>query len=57
MDIPADIAAQAFLTRQAVALSVIKQAADTDKKLAGILEQAADNLATSGRGQRVNIRA
>lgn len=57
MDIPADIAAQAFLTRQAVALSVIKQAADTDKKIAGILEQAADNLAVSGRGQRVNVRA
>ncbi len=58
MEIPANIAADRALTQQAVALSVIKQSAERDRALAGILEQAVDNVPTSPlRGSRVNISA
>lgn len=58
MDIlPAGIAAQQAITKQNVALNVIKQSADADKAVAGILQQSADNIAAqTGRGTNVNIR-
>ncbi len=56
--IPAGIAAEAALTRQNVALSVIKQSAEQDKAIASILDQAVENTSSnSGRGQNVNILA
>lgn len=58
MDIPFTIAAEQGLLRQAVALSVIKQAAQADRQIAGILEQAIENVPVSAsRGSRVNISA
>jgi hypothetical protein len=58
MEIPAGIAAEAALTRQAVSLSVMKQASDMDKMLAAILDKAASNVPASAvRGTNVNISA
>jgi hypothetical protein len=57
MEIPAELAAQRALTQQNVTLSVIKQSAETQKAIAGILEQSAEALAEYGRGSNVNIRA
>lgn len=58
MDIPAGIAAQAAMTRQAIALTMVKQAADMEKQLAGILEAAAANVpVSSSRGSALNIQA
>lgn len=58
MDIPAGIAAQSFMTRQAIALEVIKQSAKADQQIAGILEAAADSLPKSTiRGANVNFSA
>lgn len=54
--IPAGIAAEAALTKQNVALSVIKQNAEQDKAIAGILEDAARSAPLSGaRGSNVNL--
>lgn len=56
MEIPATIAAEAALTRQAIALSVVKQAADIEKALVSILEQALESVPSSAvRGTNVNI--
>ncbi len=57
--IPAAIGAQLAIARQDVALSFVKQSAQADQAVAGILEQAADNLAavTGSRGTNVNISA
>ena len=58
MDIPAGIAAQSALTRQTIALSVIKAASDADKQLAGILEAAIANVpVSSSRGTSLNLQA
>ncbi len=58
MDIPSDIAANAALTRQAIALQVIKKSADADKAIASILEQSANNVAAlTHRGTSVNFTA
>ncbi len=58
VSIPPTIAAEAALTKQNIALSVIKQSADQDKALAGILEEAARSAPISGaRGSNVNIQA
>jgi hypothetical protein len=56
MEIPADIAAQAAITRQNIALSVIKSAADADKAIANILEQSL-TVGPSARGGNVNLSA
>jgi len=56
MDIPAGIAANLALTRQAIALSVIKQASEAEKMRASIIDQAARNVpASSVRGGNVNF--
>jgi len=56
MEIPASIAVEAAITRQNVALSVIKQAAQADRQIAGILEDAIKNVPTSSfRGGSLNI--
>lgn len=58
MDIPADIAANAAMTRQVIALETIKKNADADKAIAGILEQSATNVAAlTHRGTNVNLSA
>lgn len=58
MDIPAGIAAQAALTRQAVALEVVKQAADMEKQLVAMLEEAILSVPmSSSRGSALNIQA
>jgi len=58
MDIPAGIAAQSFLTRQAIGLEVIRMASDSQKQMANILEEAAESLPKSPvRGARVDFSA
>lgn len=55
--IPATIAAEAALTRQAVALSVIKQNAEAAQGLANILEQSVQNVpVSSSRGANINTQ-
>ncbi len=56
MEIPADIAAQAALTRQTVALSVLKSSADADKAIANILEESL-SVGPAARGSKVSISA
>ena len=58
MDIPSAIAAEAALTRQAVALEVIRKNAEAGQAIARILEQAADMVpAPVHRGGNVNFSA
>jgi len=52
MQISAGIAAQLAVTKQNVALSVIKQSAESDKAVANILAETVD----SARGQNLDIR-
>ena len=55
--VPGTIAAELALTRQTIALSVIKSAADQDKAIASILEEAARSAPINGsRGSNVNIK-
>ncbi len=54
--VPAGIAAQAALTQQNVALSVIKQNAQADQAIAAILQESAETVAAATRGRNVNIR-
>lgn len=58
MEASAGIVAQAAMTRQTIALSVLKQAADMEKQLAGILEAAISSVpVSSSRGSALNIQA
>lgn len=58
MDISAGIAAQAALTRQSMAMSMVKQAADMEKQLVAILDAAIANVPmSSSRGSSLNIQA
>jgi hypothetical protein len=53
--IPPTIAAELALTRQNVALSVVKASAEADKAVANILDQAVQNApVSSSRGVNVN---
>ncbi len=56
MDIPPDIAAQAAVLRQNIAISVLKHSADAEKAIANILEQSL-TVTPSGRGGNVNFSA
>lgn len=55
MEIPAQFAAEQAILRQNVALSMIKASSDADKKLIGILEDSARQVAASNRGNNVNF--
>lgn len=56
--VPAGIAAEAAITRQNVALSVIKASADQAQAIAEVIDQSARSAPLSGaRGSNVNIRA
>lgn len=56
--IPPTIAAELAITRQNIALSVIKASADADKAIASIIDEAARSAPISGsRGTNVNISA
>lgn len=58
MEVPAGIAAQAALTRQAISLEMVKQAANMEQQLASILEQAISNVpVSSSRGATLNMQA
>ena len=57
MEIPAQFAAEQAIVRQNAAMSMIKASADADKKLIGILEDSARQIAASNRGNNVNISA
>ena len=58
MELPATVAAQAALTRQNVALSVIKHNADQGKAIAGILDDSVRSAPVNGtRGAQLNISA
>ncbi|MBU0801019.1 MAG: hypothetical protein KKA05_08430 [Alphaproteobacteria bacterium] len=53
----AGITAQIAMTQQAVALSVLKQSADMQQKMADILMESIVNVPTGGRGGLVNMTA
>lgn len=55
--IPASIAVEAAMTRQAVALEVVKQNAQADRQIANILTQAIESVPKGGHGSVVNIQA
>jgi hypothetical protein len=58
MEIPAGIAAQSALNQQAVALSVLKHAADMQQQLVAILDEAIANVPVSAsRGTSLNTQA
>lgn len=58
MDIPAGIAAQVAMTRQAIAMTMVRQAADMEKQLVAILDQAIANVpVSSSRGIALNTQA
>lgn len=58
MDVSASLLAQQALSRQAAALSAIKQSSDSQQFLAEVIEQAAHNVPVSGtRGVNVDISA
>ncbi|MCK6417520.1 MAG: hypothetical protein L6Q57_01095 [Alphaproteobacteria bacterium] len=51
------IGTQIAMMRQNVALSMIKQNAQAERVMVGVLEQSADNIkALNGRGSALNIR-
>ncbi|MBP7721463.1 MAG: hypothetical protein KA155_02900 [Alphaproteobacteria bacterium] len=56
MEIPAQFAAEQAIVRQNAAMSMIKASADADKKLIGILEDSARQIAASNRGNNVNFQ-
>lgn len=56
MSLPAGIAAEAALTQQSASLSILKQAAQSDRAIADILEQTL-TVQPSSRGNTVNIKA
>ena len=56
MNVPAGIAAETALSRQNVALSVIKSNAEQDQKLANVIEQSIQSAPVSNiRGTNINI--
>jgi len=56
MDIPASLAAQTAISRQNVALSVVKQSAETDQAFAKVIYDAARSAPAGGsRGTNVDI--
>ena len=58
MDVPATIAADSAIARQNMALSVIKQSADADQAIAGILAEASQSAPLSeSRGTNVDLLA
>ncbi len=58
MQIPATLAAEQALTRQNVALSVVKSSAEADQQLANVIEEVAEGAQNaSGRGSNVDIYA
>ena len=58
MEIPATLAATSGLVRQDIALSVIRQSAEQDQRLAQIIDEAARAAPVSqSRGTSVNVSA
>jgi transcriptional regulator len=57
MNVPASVAIDAALTRQAIALEVMRASAKADQQMANILEQAIQNVPTGSRGSTVNFSA
>lgn len=54
----AGIAATTALTRQAIALAVLKQSAESQRKVADMLQQIVENVpVSSSRGTNVNLSA
>lgn len=54
--VPAGLAAEMALVRQQAGLSLIKESAESERQIAGILEDAAKTVPTStGKGTNVNI--
>jgi len=55
--VPATIAAEQLIAKQAMILSVLKQSAEQDQQIAKILEEASRNVPLSAtRGTNVNLR-
>lgn len=58
MEIPDVLAAEMAIAQQNIALSMVKNAAETSQKIADILMQSAANVPASGiRGTQVNFSA
>lgn len=57
MELPPTLSAEMAITRQNVALSMIKSAAQADRQIAAILDNAVRNVSASSLGTNVNITA
>jgi hypothetical protein len=57
MGIESAVAVQSALTRQAIALEMVKSANQVEQQIVGMLEQAVQNVPVSGRGSVVNVTA
>ncbi len=55
MELPATIAAEASITRQNIALAVIKDSARRDQLIANIIEKSVQSVPGSGRGGSVDL--
>lgn len=57
-EVSAGIAAQLAMTRQAIALEMIKHSAEMQQSLVAMIEESVDSVPVSGsRGGNVNISA
>lgn len=56
-EVAAGVAVQLAMTRQAIALEVIKQSAEMQQSVVAMLEETILNVPVSGRGGTVNISA
>ncbi len=54
---PAILGMQMAITQQKVATSMLKQSAQMQQAVVNMVAEASQNLASSGRGQIVNITA
>lgn len=53
--LPASIGAQMAQTQQRVALSMLKQTAQMQQQIANMVQQGADEVSASARGQNVDL--
>lgn len=56
-EISTALAVQQLIARQDAAMAMVRQRADSDQAMVSILEQAALEVAPSGKGTAVDVRA
>lgn len=57
MNIPPTLAAEQALLQQNVALSVVRSNAEAEQQLVNIIQETAETISASNRGNTVNISA